>query len=238
VSVEARIEPPAGFLREGEGASVKVVRTNLDGVPRAGKGSWRLLRLTQPDRTLLPADEPVDSPPGSAGSNEKLFRTPGDFRRPRWQTDYAPERVMARWPDGPEVARGELTHDAKGEAGIALRGLPAGAYRIRYRTTDEFGAEFEAPREIVVAAARTPLALPGILLAEDNSVEVGKTARIFVDSGLSDQPILFEIDRDARRVEGRRLLSGKSPEVIEIPITEKDRGGFAVKITVLRDHQL
>ncbi len=238
VSVEARIEPPGGFLREGERASVKVVRTNLDGVPRAGKGSWRLVRLSQPDRTLLPADEPVDPGSGSGEGNSKAFQTPGDLLRPRWQTDYAPERVMARWEDGPEVARGELTHDEKGESAIALRGLPAGAYRIRYRTADEFGAEFEVPRDIVVGAARTPLALPGILLAEDNSVEVGKTARLFVDSGLSDQPILFEIDRDARRTEGRLLLSGKSPEVIEIPIAEKDRGGFAVKITVLRDHQL
>ena len=238
VSVEARISPPGGFLREGERASVKVVRTSLDGVPRAGKGSWRLVRLTQPDRTLLPADEPIETPIEDGEGRSKAFRTPGDLLRPRWQTDYAPERVMARWEDGPEVASGELTHDEKGEAQIALRGLPAGAYRIRYRTTDEFGAEFETPREIVVAAARTPLSLPAILLAEDSSVEVGKTARLFVDSGLADQPILFEIDRDGRRIEGRRLSSGKSSEVIEIPIVERDRGGFAVRAVVLRDHQL
>src|SRR4030095_15671499 len=166
------------------------------------------------------------------------FHTPGDGLRPRWQADYLPERVLASWGGGPEGARGDRTHDATGEATIALPGLPSGAYRIRYRTADEFGAAFEAPREIVVAAAKTPLALPAILLAESNSVEVGKTARLLVASGLSDQPILFEIDRDGRRVEGRRLQSGKSSEIVEIPIGEKDRGGFAVRLTVLRDHQL
>ncbi|MFY9550111.1 MAG: alpha-2-macroglobulin family protein [Thermoanaerobaculia bacterium] len=238
VSVEARIEPPAGFVREREPVRIKVVRTNLDGVPRAGKASWRLVRLAQPRETLLPAEQPADPASEPGETDAKAFGTPGDLLRPRWQMEYAPERVMARWEDGAEVARGELAHDEKGEAWIPLAGLPAGAYRIRYRTADEFGGVFEAPREIVVAGTRTPLALPAILLAESNSVEVGKTARLLVASGLPGQPLLFEIDRDGRRVEGRRLQAGKSPELVEIPIGEKDRGGFAVKVTVLRDHQL
>ena len=48
----------------------------------------------------------------------------------------------------------------------------------------------------------------------------------------------FEIDRDGRTVERRTLVAGQAPAVIEIPIEERHRGGFGVRLTVLRDHQL
>ncbi len=234
VSVEARFEMPYGFVREGVKERVKIVRTSLDGVPCAGRGSWRILRLAQPKSAVLPADELADAPPPAADG----YRTPGDALRPRWQTDYAPDRVMGRWEDGPEVARGELAHDEKGEASIELGTLPPGPYRIRYATRDEFGAEFEAPREFVVAGSRTPVALPALLLSESSSVPVGGTARLFAVSGIPAQRMTLEIDRDGRSVERRELTAGESASLIEIPIGEKDRGGFGVKLTVLSDHQL
>ena len=41
--------------RAGKKAEITVVRTNLDGVPRAGRGSWRIVRLEQPASAALPA---------------------------------------------------------------------------------------------------------------------------------------------------------------------------------------
>ncbi len=234
VAVEARIDLPGGFLRAGGRSEVTVVRTNLDGAPRPGQGGWRLFRLEQPSEAPLPADLPPDPTETAKGG----LRTPGDALRPRWQTGYAAEQVMAQWKNGVEVAQGDLTHDAKGIARIAVANLPAGAYRLVYRTRDEFGAEYEAPREIVVAAGSTPLALPAVLLVEAPSVPVGGTARLLAASGLPGQNLYFEIDRDGTAVERRTLVAGKSAAVIEIPIEERHRGGFAVKLTMVRDHQL
>jgi len=236
VAVEANVQLPAGFLRAGKSAEITVVRTNLDGTPRAGRGSWRILRLDQPASAALPADLPPDL--HGQAELEGGLRTPGDELRPRWETGYDPARVLGSWKSGGEVGRGELAHDEKGIAKLAVAGLQPGAYRLLYSTRDEFGADFEAPREFVVAGEKTPLALAAILLAEESSVPVGRTARLFAASGLPGQPIAFEIDRDGRPVERRELAAGTSPEVIEIPIEEKHRGGFGVKLTVLRDHQL
>ena len=44
----------------GRSPTITVVRTNLDGVPRAGRGSWRIVRLEQPAAAALPADLPPD----------------------------------------------------------------------------------------------------------------------------------------------------------------------------------
>ncbi|HQN97132.1 MAG TPA: MG2 domain-containing protein, partial [Thermoanaerobaculales bacterium] len=235
VAVEARIDSPLAFLPARQHAELKVHRSDLDGTPRAGAGSWRIVELVQPDRALLPADEPVPAPPGA----EDRFRTPGDQRRPRWDTRHDPDSVMARWPEGREVAAGRLTHGEDGSATVNVRGLAAGAYRLVYTTIDDFGATAEASRNLIVAAERgCDVALPALLLAERSSVPVGETARLLVRSGLRDQEIVLETFRDGRRISRRVLHAGYDAELIEIPITEADRGGFGVSLTVLRDHQL
>jgi uncharacterized protein YfaS (alpha-2-macroglobulin family) len=236
VAVEASVQLPGGFLRAGKSAEIIVLRTNLDGAPRPGRGSWRIARLEQPATALLPADLPPD--PSAEPYREGGLRTPSDALRPRWDTAYDPARVLASWKSGAELLRGEVSHDEKGAAKIAIAGLAPGAYRLLYSTRDEFGADYEAPREFVVAGEKTPLALAAVLLAEESSVSVGRTARLLVTSGLAAQTIAFEIDRDGRPVERRDLVAGDSAPVIEIPIEEKHRGGFGVKVTVLRDHQL
>jgi uncharacterized protein YfaS (alpha-2-macroglobulin family) len=230
VAIEAAIQPPAAFLQAGEAAEVSVVRSDLDGVGRAGKASWRLVALRQPDEAILPADQPLPGDP------PEVYRTPGDALRVRWDTHLSHEAVLRSWPDGEENARGALAHDDQGRATVELPGLAPGAYRLHYETEDAFGSRYETARELIVAAERTPLALPVVLLAESGSVRVGDVARLLVHSGLADQPMTLDIWRGGRRVDRRLLRSG--PSLIEIPIGEKDRGGFGVTLTAVRDHQL
>ncbi len=64
VAVEASIVSELGFLTEGEKATLRVVRSDLDGSPRAGAAAWRLVRLEQPAETPLPAELPRPIRPG------------------------------------------------------------------------------------------------------------------------------------------------------------------------------
>ncbi|MBI5546452.1 MAG: hypothetical protein HY901_21430, partial [Deltaproteobacteria bacterium] len=237
VSVEAAIIAESAFFLEGSGVELTVARTDLNGAPRAGKGSYKLYALQQPDRTRVPADQPLPRSRAHAQEAPELL-TPGDELRPRHDPEYAPEALMHEWPDAGLAMQGELTHDALGKAKLALGKLAPGAYRLRYETTDDFGARFETFKEIVVAGKRqTPLALPAILLAEESSVPVGGKARLFVHSGLDKQLLALDIYQAGRRVEQRLLVSGRDDDVIELPITEALRGGFAVQLTAVRDHQ-
>ena len=234
VSVEARLDAPPGFLRESEPARLAILRTDLDGAPRPGRGTWTIHRLEQPAETRLPADEP----PAARGEKRTASRTPGDDLRARWETDFSPQEVMRRWKEGPEVARGTSTHGVAGKAELPVPPLPAGAYRLRYKTLDEFGAAFEFPADFFVAGPRTPVALPVALLVENDTVRVGGTARFLAASGLPDQPLLFEKYRAGRLVTRRELASGRAPAVLDLPVEEADRGGFAVRLVTVRDHQL
>ncbi len=234
VSVEARIVDDLGFHSHNEASMLRVIRADLDGTPRAGEGSWRLVRLEQPDETLTPADEPLPQPPG----RRKGFDTPGDRLRPRWDPAYDPNAVLGQWAEGAELADGVLTHGEDGSAALELPGLEAGAYRLVYTTKDEFGAEYTTSENLVVAGARrTPLALPAFLRFDNASVGVGDTARLFVFTGLKAQEMVLEIYRDGQRVERRPIGAGRSG-LVEFPITADDRGGFGVALTLVRDHQL
>jgi uncharacterized protein YfaS (alpha-2-macroglobulin family) len=234
VSVEARIVADLGFLTSKTAAGIRVLRTDLDGVPRAGSGDWRLVRLEQPAEALTPADQPRPSPP----EGEDAYETPGDRLRPRWNPDYDPEAVLAAWSEDREIAAGEISHGEDGSAELELPGLAAGAYRMIYTTEDEFGAEFEISKNLVVVGSRrTPLALPAMLGFESSSVAVGETARLFAFTGFKAQDMVLEIYRDGRRVERREIGAGRSG-VVDFPITDSDRGGFGVTLTLVRDHQL
>jgi uncharacterized protein YfaS (alpha-2-macroglobulin family) len=235
VAVEASIEPEAAFFLRGEPAKVTLRRTDLDGTPRAGDATWRLLRLRQPEATRLPADQP----PAWDPRQRDRYQTPGDALRARWDTDVTPEGVLHGWPDGEEVGRGAARHGEKGLAQITLPGVPAGAYRLRYATRDAFGATYETERDLIVVEPRaTPLAVPAILRVERASVPLGGTARVLVHSGLPGQSLRLQIFRRERPVETRTIESSQGAQVVEIPIGEDEHGGFSVALSAVRDHQL
>jgi uncharacterized protein YfaS (alpha-2-macroglobulin family) len=235
VSIEASVGMEAGFFLDNVPGAMTVTRSDLNGTPKAGKGKWTLASLKQPPEALLPADQPVPSPPG--GKETEGYKTEGDRLRPRWDTSVSPEAILFRWEDGVEKGRGALDHDAKGQAKVVLPSMPPGAYRLRYETVDDFGEVCKTQKEFVVAGKRTPLALPALLMQEKTSVEAGGTARFLVLSGLSSQPMLFEIFKDGKLFNRQKLDASKDANLVEVPVLESDRGGFGVRLTLLRDHQ-
>ncbi|MFI5181968.1 MAG: alpha-2-macroglobulin [Thermoanaerobaculia bacterium] len=247
VAVEARVEKSTNFFLEGNAASVHVVRTDLDGAPRAGKGHWRVVRLLAPERTLLPADLPSKNPEDiaflsgdadQARRADQRFRTPGDLLRPRWETRFSAEEWMRDWPEGPEVASGTAEHDAKGEARLDLGKLPAGAYRLCYETEDAYGGRFAIPQDFLVVSPSVTVAMPALLLAESSSVSVGGTARLLVTSGIPGETLFLDLVRAGHLAERRIVKAGEDSTLIEIPVLESDRGGISATLLAVRDHQV
>ncbi|HOW86830.1 MAG TPA: alpha-2-macroglobulin family protein [Candidatus Aminicenantes bacterium] len=236
VNVEARVNPESAFLRATARGVFTASRTDLDGVPKAGQAAWRIVRLVEPDTTLLPADQPVGVAPGSA--DPAYPPTPGDLLRPRWVGAVAPDEILRLWKEGAEAARGTAEHDAKGAARIEAPGLAAGAYRLLYETKDDFGAVCrDSLNFLVVGEAKPAFRLPLVLRAEKSSVTVGGTVRFLVDGGWTGQPMLYETFKGGEVWERRWIEAGKDGGVIEIPVVEGLRGGFGARLAALRDHQ-
>jgi len=236
VSVEASASLGEAFFLQDDPISIGIMRTSLDGVPRAGKGTWRIAALKGPSETLLPAEQPVFIPEGIKARNE--YQVPGDLERERWIHSYSAEAALLQWEEGAVQASGTVSHDASGEAKITVPHLPAGAYRLIYETVDDFGSKCEMRKNFVVAAPSMKLPLPAMLLIENASVNVGGTARILAHTGIRNQHVVFEIYRDGKCIQRKEMRSGKDPSIIELAVTEQDRGGLGVAMTLVRDNQM
>jgi alpha-2-macroglobulin len=254
VAVRARIEPGSdrergerGFFAAGEPVELAVTRTDLDGEPRPGRGSWRLVALVPPEpgRALLPAERPAFDPGGPA---DGAWVTEGDRLSPRWADAPSLREALAGWREGDEVAAGSLEHGDDGRALVSLvswsapapsGGPGGGAYRFLYSTEDRFGRRFETGYDLVVAGdGKEAPPLAALLLAERSSVPVGGVARLLVHSGLPGQEMVLELFRGDEVIEWRRLSSDGGATVVEIPVLPAHRGGFGAVLTAIRDHQL
>ncbi|MEQ1876470.1 MAG: MG2 domain-containing protein, partial [Bdellovibrionia bacterium] len=234
VAVDANIIWENAFFKAGAPIEAKVNLHTLDGKPIKGKGSYKISRLAEPDRTFLPAELPPRKT--SEGINDA---TPGDSKRARWETDWTWESVAFGWKAAAQVSEGQLTHSDKGDAAISLKeGVKEpGVYRITYETKDAFGTAYSMSRDFIVASAKAAGNFPLMALAETSSVKVGGTARFVVGSGLKDQPITIEYYRAGKMLKRAHHLSGKDGVLVEYPVTEEDRGGFSVQISAIRDYQ-
>ena len=230
ISVEARIEGESAFVRADAKAAFAVTRADLDGRPKAGKGAWRVVRLIEPEKTLLPADQPMAVEPGTEDS--AYPPTPGDRLRPRWNGAPSPDEILRLWREGGEAAKGTVEHDAQGLAKVEVPALGAGAYRLLYETKDDFGAVCKDSLSFLVAGKAKPaFKLPLVLRAEKAAVVAGGTARFLVDSGWSGQPMLLETFRGGSLWERRWIEAGKDGGTIDVPVGEDLRGGFGVRVT-------
>lgn len=230
VTVQANIQAEQAFYDAGKPVPLTITRTTLDGEPATGKGAWRLMALKNPAKTLAPADLPVPVEEGAV-------TTPGDRLRPRWNPSYDVRRVLTGFDDGAQVAAGDVQHDAKGEAEVVLKDLKPGAYRLRYTTTDAFGAAYENEQIVVVAGETLPVSAAVDFRVQRSSVKVGGTVRALVHSGLAGQPLIFERWRNGKRIERRMIIAGRDAPIIEIPVTEADRGGMGLSLQMVHDHQ-
>ncbi len=232
-TIEASLATPLGFLSAGTPGTVIVRRADLDGTPRPGTGTWRVVRLDEPQRTLLPAETPAP-PDNNETEGEAKTVTPGDRQKARYQVEYDFRRELALRTDGAEIAKGTIATNDQGAAELKLPALQGGAYRVRYQTTDGHGTKVEAFHDVVVSGGK-PLHLPAVATIERSLVPVGEKVRILLETGLEDQTVLFETFREGERI-SRRVVDGKQG-VIEIPMTEADRGGLMFQTTLVRDHQ-
>lgn len=234
VSVEARLDKAQGFFTAGQPVKLSLRRSDLDGNPRAGKGSWKVVPLQGPARTVLPAEEKVLTPRPVAGAAPPL-QSPGDLLRLRSAPGYQAEATVRSWPEGPVRAQGEVLANADGVGELVLGALPAGAFRVLYETADEAGNLAKASLDVLVTGSAFALPLPLASVPARTLLRVGERFELLLGSGLPNQALVVEVFRAGKRLERRVLSSTSQGALYTRSVTPEDRGGFTVTVTAVRD---
>lgn len=223
------------MITENKETDVTLSRRLISGGPAPGKGQWELVSLIEPEKTLMPADQKAPSYL-KALSNAGLI-LPGDLLQPRWNPQFNWQSITRDWKEKDQIKTGPLTANEKGEARLKLPQLPAGAYRLLYKTKDEFGGNVNTQIEFFVANSTYRPKLPLIFLADHSSAEVGETVRLWLPTGLKNQSLVFEVFQDSKLLERRYLNSDTDSALIEWPMKEEHRGGLGFSVRLLNDYQ-
>ncbi|MFC1712512.1 alpha-2-macroglobulin, partial [Candidatus Poribacteria bacterium] len=210
------IEPKKGFyLEKDEIMEIDAKRLTINDAAAPGSSDYEVFTL---------ADTPAESQQYSYGGY--------------WNWVPPLDVQLKDVPNGELVADGKVHHDEDGKGTIKLESLPRGTYRITLKSQDEWGTAVEQSRILVVAKSveeAVPVNAVSVTLTEYDEYEVGDVARFVIGSGSGSGVYHIEL-WTGRHLLSQQLIDGdQQVRLIEIPVTEKMKGGFALRWFGVKD---
>jgi uncharacterized protein YfaS (alpha-2-macroglobulin family) len=203
------------------------VRT-LDGEGMAAEGTLKVYALKQPARVQRPE---LDSGPKPYGG--KFAPNAGK----------AVERVDSTDPNSWEltevVSQQPFQTDAGGSALISVP-LQPGIYRAMLDTQDRFGKAVTARLQIQVVdlkAKRFTVKVPNHFTAAQWSVEPGESLTALWGTGYDKGRAFVEIEHRGKMLRSFWTSADRTQEIIEQAVSEDMRGGFALRVTYIRENR-
>jgi hypothetical protein len=201
--------------------AVRISTTTLDGEVLAAKGTVTVHRLQAPEKTHRP-------------------RIEGRSWQPRAKAEAEPDLSDPNhWPLGEVVQRDAFQTDEKGEAKLEVK-LAAGEYRAVLESQDRFGRAVTAllPIRVVDPASTTfPIRVPHHFAAESWELEPGQSLEALWGTGYETGRAFVEIEHRDQIVKRFWTEPGSTQQGITFPVTEKERGGFTLRITQIRENR-
>jgi uncharacterized protein YfaS (alpha-2-macroglobulin family) len=215
------IEPKKGFFLENEAIEIASKLLTVNDTAVTGEGSYEVFNL---------ADTPAKS------LTELGFEYGGC-----WNWIMPLDVQLKDVPNDKLTAEGKVNYDKDGKCDIKLAALSGGVYRIILKSKDKWGQDIKQDKTFVVAKdikEETPVNAASITLAEKDEYNVGDTARFVIGSGLGSGVFHIELWAGEYLI-GRQLVYGdQKVRLIEIPVTQKMKGGFALRWFGVKDFNI
>ena len=202
---------------------ITVRTTTHDGTPVAASGRLIVHRLRQPGRVERPPLGP--DPDWGSYDVEEGRDVAVDSSDPR------------AWPDGEEVIAQAVATDSSGTVRVTVP-LAAGAYRARVETQDRFGRSVKALlpiRMLDPGSSQCAIRVPDLLAAPRWSWEPGQEFVALWGSGYEPVRAYVEIEHRGRTLQAYWTAHGANQFAIRQRVTEQMRGGFTLRITMVRE---
>lgn len=195
--------------------------TTLDGEPLAATGTVTVHRLRAPEATQRPRL-----------SHGRPF--------PRTKTEKDPDLSDAnQWPLGEMVQRDSFTTDEQGKGKLEVK-LAAGEYRAILETKDRNGRAVTSllPIRVLDPISKAfPVRVPHHLSAEQWTLEPGQSLEALWGTGYATGRALIEIEHRGKIEKRFWTAEGRTQQTLSLPVTEKERGGFTLHVTQIRENR-
>lgn len=118
--------------------------------------------------------------------------------------------------------------------------LPEGAYRIEVKSKDRYNQEVKALKNFKTIDYKSDnfsIKIPFLFKVTSNNLQPGDTFTGFWATGYSRGPAYIEIEHRRKLLKSFWTQPGKNKVFLELPITEKMRGGFNVRIMQVKENR-
>ena len=218
----------ADWQTDQKPAKVTIRTTSLDGDGQPAECVLKIHRLRQPERvTRAPLTGPYYPMPRGRVINA------GDPPEPD------PSNPKS-WEAGDVVFEQAVTTNAGGNATLETR-LPAGMYRAKLETTDRFGKTVTAELPLQVldpdAARMDYLKIPNLVTAPKWTLQPGEEFACVWGSGYETARAFVEVEHRGRLLQNYWTEPGTTQAAVKQTIDEGMRGGFTVRVTMIRENR-
>jgi uncharacterized protein YfaS (alpha-2-macroglobulin family) len=210
--------------------AVSLRTTSLDGEGQLAEGSLKIYRLVPPENvqraSLSQRPQPFPRRGGAMGGMV-VDQPPPDLSDTK------------SWPLGEVVEERGFTTDAGGNASYTFE-LPAGAYRAVVETQDRFGKAVTGKLPIQVfdpKAEQFAIKIPYAVEAAEWTIEPGDEFQAFWGSGYEKARAFVEIEHRRKVIQAYWTDAERTQVQIAQQVTEAMRGGFTLRVTMVRENR-
>lgn len=207
--------------------------TNLSGEDEAAKGTVTIYKLKQPDKVFRTRDWTRP---------DKFVMTKDEYYAAFPYDVYDDENNMYKWEKGDIVF--EAAFETPKDSTIKIKDLSdwkPGEYILEAKTKDAYGEDVESFNYFNVYGTKEKQ-IP------DNSIsyftmvksvaEPGENASFIIGTKDDSTKFYYEIEKNDKIVSKQWLTLSKEQKLIEIPVTEEDRGNFAIHVFTIKHNRL
>jgi hypothetical protein len=234
------------WLVAGKPFDVSLKTETLDGEPARAEGALKIYRLKQPaevERASLfgppSSPRPSGEGPGVRGRNAGAGSpSPQPSPGGRGGPPVDPSNPNS-WELGEVVAEEGLTTDFFGKAAYSAK-LAGGPYRAKFETQDRFGKKVVAwlPLQVLAPEAKVlPIKIPNLVAAPKWELEPGEELSALWGSGYAKARAYVEIEHRQKIIKSFWTEPGASQQPVKLPVTEDMRGGFFLRVSMVRENR-
>jgi hypothetical protein len=210
---------------------ITITTQSLDGEGQKAEGTIKVYHLKQPKTVKRP---------NITGTNQvRPIRIRKGLPNAALQAPRPDAANMSSWPLGEVAESKTFTTDALGKTTVKFK-LAAGPYRAELETQDRFGKKvtaFAALEVLSPAAKQFPIRTPDFVGAPKWTLEPNQQFTALWGTGYEKARAYIEIEHRHKIIKSFWTERGATQQPVKLAITEAMRGGFTLRVTMVRENR-
>ena len=220
-ALELSVSVP-GYIEKADTSSVPVSLTNLSGETESNDVSITINKLKDPGQIFRDREW---------GMPDKFIYKKEDWKTWFPEDPYQNENDMTTWAKGESVFSGTVNTGKEKNLKLKKSAWSQGSYVLEATTKDKYGNEVKDIRYFTLfdIKEKTPaVSETWSFQPIKTNCQPGEKAVFLLGSSGKNVSVLYEIEKKDKITESKWIALNNEQKYLEIPVTEDDRGNFAV----------